>query len=47
MPKFCQGSVDSRCTADISAALFTVIAISLVCVNTEAGWLAVGQGVRC
>ena len=42
MSKFCQESVDSRCSADISAAVFTVVAISLVSINTEAGWLAVG-----
>ena len=43
MPKFCQGPVDSRCSAYISAALFTVTAVSFVSLNTEAGWLAVEQ----
>ena len=47
MSKFCQKSVDSRCAADVSAALFTVIAVSLVSVNTEDGWFVIGQGVSC
>lgn len=47
MPKFCQESVDSRSFANVSATLFAVTTVSLVSVNTEAGWLAVGEGMAC